>query len=289
MKQIKLCECGCGQPVTKLGNRFISGHNSRVNHPRPMLGKVSKRKINKIITLCKNCGCEIKHLPKTNRIFCSHKCKGEWMSKQKRENCPNWRGGKEKFYCDYCGKEIINYESQMGNQKFCNKKCYDKWQAINKTGENSPSWNGGLVTKKCELCGKEFDSYPSANGKFCCFKCRAIWVGIQQRGENHPMWRGGISNQKYCYKFNNLLKIKIRDKYNNCDYISGIHKDICSPIRKLSVHHVNYDKQCGCNESKCKLIPLCASNHIKTNTNRSFWNRLFIYSLEIDKWYYGDN
>jgi hypothetical protein len=98
---------------------------------------------------------------------------------------------------------------------------------------------------------------------------------------------GFTTDQKYCIKFNEKLRIKIRNKYNNCDYISGIYKDICSPNKNLAVHHVNYDKQCGCGGNRCKLIPLCQSNHSKTNTNRFFWNRLFIYSLEYDKTYYG--
>jgi hypothetical protein len=283
---MKLCECGCGQTVTRVGNRFISGHNTRVNHPKGMLGKISKRRIDKIITICKNCGNEIKHQRSVNRVFCNRKCKSEWMSKQGGENCPNYQGGKEKFICEYCGEEFENHLSQLKNHKFCNKECYDKWQSINKTGENSPTWKGGLITKVCEICNKEFETPPSGNHRFCCNDCRAIWVGKQQRGENHPGWKGGISNQKYCVKFNNQLKIKIRDKYNNCDYISGIHKDICNPDRELSVHHVNYNKQCGCDGTKCKLIPLCGSNHLRTNTNRLFWNRLFIYSLEYDKTYY---
>ena len=37
----KLCECGCGKPVTKESNRFIIGHNSKgENHP--FYGKVGK-------------------------------------------------------------------------------------------------------------------------------------------------------------------------------------------------------------------------------------------------------
>lgn len=54
-KELPLCECGCGDPVAKVDNRFIHGHNSRGdgnpakrddikkkirdNHARPMLGK----------------------------------------------------------------------------------------------------------------------------------------------------------------------------------------------------------------------------------------------------------
>ena len=141
--------------------------------------------------------------------------------------------------------------------------------------------SGKKVIVKCKKCGKSreiiFNQY------------RNICGSCSHKGKLNPCWKGGISNEPYCLKFNESLRIKIRNKYNNCDYISGIHKDICSPDCNLSVHHINYDKQCGCNDNKCKLIPLSHSNHMRTNSNRIFWNRLFIYALEIDKWYYSDN
>ena len=105
-------------------------------------------------------------------------------------------------------------------------------------------------------------------------------------GENNPNWQGGLSFGKYCSKFNNQLKQLIRDRYNNCDYMSDIHKNICNNGRALDVHHVDYNKQQGCDDHEWRLIPLSKSNHMRTNANRPFWNKLFIYSLEIDRWYY---
>lgn len=109
-----------------------------------------------------------------------------------------------------------------------------------------------------------------------------------QQGIPLSEWEGFITENPYCYKFNESLKIQIRNQYNNCDYMSGIHKDICNKGQSLDVHHVDYNKQQGCKDNQWRLIPLSKSNHAKTNSNRSFWNRLFIYSLKIDRWYYGD-
>ena len=109
-------------------------------------------------------------------------------------------------------------------------------------------------------------------------KCSCTKQGIPREEFN-----GFAKNSPYCEKFDNDCRESNRIKYNNCDYISGIHKDICSPNRELSVHHVDYNKQQGCDDHEWKLIPLCLSNHIKTNTNRSFWNRLFTYSLQYEK------
>ena len=107
-------------------------------------------------------------------------------------------------------------------------------------------------------------------------------------GENHPNWQGGISFGKYCPRFNNDIKQQIRNKYDNCDYISGLPAHICNPDRKLDVHHIDYNKLQGCDEHKWILIPLSMVNHRRTNFNRSFWNTLFTYSLQHDKEYYNE-
>ena len=121
---------------------------------------------------------------------------------------------------------------------------------------------------------------PRIGSKEC-----AIKISCAKQGINIKDFDGFLTDQLYCSKFNNKLRRSIRDRYNNCDYISGIHKDVCNPDRKLSVHHVNYDKDCGCDGNKCELIPLSHVNHMRTNTNRPFWNRLFTYSLQYDETY----
>jgi hypothetical protein len=106
--------------------------------------------------------------------------------------------------------------------------------------------------------------------------------------ENNPSWRGGISIGKYCHEFNDEIRQCTRDKYNNCDYISGLPDHVCNSRRKLDVHHVDYNKEQGCDEHDWQLIPLSQSNHLRTNFRRSFWNRLFTYSLQYDEEYYKE-
>ena len=107
-------------------------------------------------------------------------------------------------------------------------------------------------------------------------------------GEKHWNWKGGVSSDPYCAKFNEEIKTVIREQYDNCDYISGLHKDICNSGLNLDIHHIDYNKMQGCDGHKWGLIPLSHSNHTKTNFNRPFWNLLFIYALEYDKIYYPD-
>ena len=93
-----------------------------------------------------------------------------------------------------------------------------------------------------------------------------------KKGINSPNYRGGISFLPYCEKFNGEFKEKVREKFNRECFICGLSEE--QNGRKLCVHHVNYNKNCLCDDSKCYFIPLCISCHCKTNYNREFWEKL---------------
>lgn len=97
-----------------------------------------------------------------------------------------------------------------------------------------------------------------------------------QRGEKGNNWQGGISSGKYCYKFNSSFKESVRDKFGRVCFICGTPEN----GRKLSVHHVNYDKSCLCSEIKCEFVPLCMSCHGKTSHNREYYENLILEKLE---------
>ena len=131
-------------------------------------------------------------------------------------------------------------------------------------------------------------------GEFIMMERRFYFNGIPEyihnhhaRGSNHYMWLGGASFGKYCPKFNRHIKQHIREKYNNCDFMSGLPDTICNNGRNLDVHHVDYNKMQGCDEHEWRLVPLSVSNHCKTNHNRLFWDRLFTYALQYWDEYYG--
>lgn len=102
--------------------------------------------------------------------------------------------------------------------------------------------------------------------------------------ENNGNWRGGLSFEKYPKEFFDK-RIYIREKYNNCDYFSGIHKDICNNGQAMSVHHIDYDKQ---NSDEDNLVPLNRRNHTLTNGNRLFWTNMIKYAQDYDEIYYKD-
>jgi hypothetical protein len=65
---------------------------------------------------------------------------------------------------------------------------------------------------------------------------------------------------------------------------------------RLSVHHVNYNKSCGCAETKeerekdnetCQFVPLCKSCNSKVNKDRDKWEKYFKNKLrhKLNGWY----
>lgn len=258
------------------------------NNPKWKDGKT----ILMITLICEQCGNEytVTHKKAENSRFCSLKCVGEWQSKVRiGENSSNWKGGGITLICEQCGNEYTVKKARSEISKFCSKKCQGEWKSKNQSGKNSPNWK--QITLICEWCGKNF-MVPECekNSQFCSQKCFGKWLSKNNCGENNPNWQGGISFDPYCEKFNKVKKKEVRDKYDNCDYLTGIHRNICNivggNIEELSVHHFDYNKQQGCNDIPWKLVPVSKSHNTMFNFNQPFWQRLIGYALEYDQNYY---
>lgn len=89
-------------------------------------------------------------------------------------------------------------------------------------------------------------------------------------GELSPTWQGGISFLPYPSEFNAALKEQIRERDNHTCQLCGVPQQEC--IRKLAVHHIDYDKD---NLAKENLISLCISCNTMVNYNREYWTRHF--------------
>ena len=90
------------------------------------------------------------------------------------------------------------------------------------------------------------------------------------KGENSPHWRGGISFEPYSVEFNRELKELIRNRDNYKCQLCGMPE--CENIRKLSIHHIDYNKQ---NSLPNNLTSLCTGCNTKVNYNRQYWTNYF--------------
>lgn len=102
-------------------------------------------------------------------------------------------------------------------------------------------------------------------------------VAAKFRGDKNPNWQGGISFEPYCPMFNERQKRTTRNKYLNRCVICG--KSTLQNKRHLVVHHIDLNKQQGCEGINWKLIPMCALCHGKIHRNRQ--NELMLNMLLI--------
>lgn len=70
-------------------------------------------------------------------------------------------------------------------------------------------------------------------------------------------WDGYISYEPYCHLFNLATKERIRNQHLRTCVISGM--SVLQEGRRLSIHHVDNNKQQGCDGVKWRLVPVTGS------------------------------
>ena len=172
--------------------------------------------------------------------------------------------------------------------------------------------SGKRILVKCVECDK-IREYPKQNYRAQCMSCARAGencseetrkklsiaqtdktlseetrekMSVAHTGEHHWNWQGGISSAPYCFKFNNKFKEYIREKFGRICFICD--KTEKENGRKLDVHHVNYDKECICNDNpSCQFVPLCRKHNTKANFNRDMWEAKINAKLksQLNGWY----
>jgi hypothetical protein len=103
-------------------------------------------------------------------------------------------------------------------------------------------------------------------------------MSIAQSGENNAQWEGGKSFEPYCPKWTYDLRRRIRSFFDHRCVICG--KSDESDIRKLSCHHVTYDKNACCDGKPVQFAALCISCHAKTNFGKSRWEAMLHRTID---------
>ena len=189
--------------------------------------------------------------------------------------------------CDICGKvDWVKYKT-FKNAKHPNL-CQSCWQigrkVSNKTrelkselfkGRNNPNYDKLMSDEQKEKISK------SHKGKQVSKETK-IKISCTAQGITRAEFTEFLTDHKYCKLFNNEFKEKIREKFHNKCYLCDKKQD-----RKLSVHHVNYNKLCLCGAA-CEFIPLCGSCHTKTNHNRQYWEDMIMCYLYPNRYFMID-
>lgn len=214
-----------------------------------------------IIKTCKVCGklFEVKqHVNKRGYgLYCSKKCFGKDRNKRITK------------LCEYCGKEY-EVKQYRNDAKYCSYEC-----------NHNDKKNRVLV--KCNNCGKEFSVWPSRLNENSVFYCSNKCYGKSISGNKHQGWNNGSSFEPYCELFSPKFKERVRTFWDRkCGICGKSEKD---NGQRLSVHHVDYDKESCCNPSIPLFIPTCRSCHAKTNNNRTYWEEMLTNYIMI--WFDG--
>jgi len=112
-------------------------------------------------------------------------------------------------------------------------------------------------TKKCKWCEQ---LVKENRYKFCSNRCARKYK--LQNPKNHHNWQGGKSKKKYPHEFDEVLKEKIRKKFNyicqNCGRTQ--EEELKEFNRKLAVNHLDHNKN-NCDENNLNI--LCGRCNIK--------------------------
>jgi len=186
----------------------------------------------------------------------------------------NYKDGRclKSYYCKNieCKKEI-SMHSALSGSGLC-KKCSYIARKYNKKWRNniSNTLKQYYKTHDCWNKGLTKHDHPALMESSIRMKEDNPIRKINQKGSNNFFWKGGKSFEPYPITFTIQFKEKNRIRNGNRCFLCGIHQH--DLLYKLSIHHVDYDKE---NLDGNNLVALCKKCHGKTNENREQWEVYF--------------
>lgn len=265
------CKCFCCKSIrgeTK-GINSPNYRKSGENSPKWLGVKAVKRRKYP----CKNKKCKNTIIWGTWK-YGSGLCRSCSSKKQLKDpkNNPNYKDSKslKKYYCiEKDCKNTISYNNFLYGSKKC-RSCSVKGEnnpMYGKFGKNAGNYIDGRYNKiyYCINNCKEIVSQKNNLCMSCAQKERF------KNPQSHPNWLGGKSFEPYPLGWTKTFKEQIRYRDGYKCQLCGCSEVECK--RKLSVHHIDYNKS---NLDINNLIALCNSCHCKTNNkNREYWRDLF--------------
>jgi hypothetical protein len=181
--------------------------------------------------------------------------KGKHHSKETRKKMSEDRKGKLSG-----SKNPFYKKTGKDHPCFGLKKSEESRKKISETRKRKIASGEIAINKKV---GKENPMFGKKHSDEARKKMSDALKGIHV-GEDNPAWNGGTSFFPYCQKFNKKRRKAVREFFNYLCICTGEP----SYTRELSVHHIDHDKEQGCNGKPFNLVPMNPEHHAKEQYNK---------------------
>jgi len=239
---VKLCQCGCGNPVAHETNAYIMGHNNS-RHGKTIIPE---------IRYCKcGCGTPVKYARALYALGHHN------IGKPGRNKGMHWKMSLDchKAQHGLTAEHKVHLVEAL-KRRTTTEQTKEKLRQIMRGNKKcgSQTWVGRHHTEE----SKQLIGSKSKNRN---------WA----KGERAGNWLGGLSFEPYSEDFNEQLKylIRVRDGFT-CQLCGMPERE---NGRLLSVHHIDYDKM---RSLPTNLISLCTSCNLRVNVHRKHWTAYFL-------------
>ncbi len=262
-----LCKCGCGE-FAKAGNKYIYMHHI-IGKPSLFYGRKHKPESIQKMSVSKkgkyegenNPNYGKKHTPQARQKM-SIVNKGKVPSEETRKIWSEQRKGEKNS----------NYGKTMPEEQKL------KISKANKGKKRTAKMKRNMREARADFRGEKHPMYGRKHTPESIQK-----MSDALSFENNPAWLGGISFEPYSPEFNDNFKQQIRERDDYTCQLCGKHEnELTGYHKKHAVHHIDYDKK---NSQPSNTITLCIVNgcHVKTNTNREYWEDYFKKLMDKEK------
>ena len=268
MEELPLCECGCGERVTKPGNRFIHGHNTRWEWENDPIASKNRR----------NGQYEVSQTPEFSRAVSIGTKKALQKPETKKKNRDRMikrykdpeerRRHSEKLKIARNTPESRAKNSRAQKERFKDPKEVEKNRRAAEINWATPG-KKEHISKILKTWWKDPEYRDNQSQK------RKEWWSVAENwasrcGINSPNWQGGIQYEPYCPEFSDIEYrewLKERDNYT-CQ--NPYCRQNSTP--RLHLHHINHVKK-DCQPDN--FIVTCTSCNGRANYHKSYWRRLY--------------
>ncbi len=249
--KIILCTCGCEGIIPWRDDfifecripKYIKGHQNKVRTKKQP--KITKEEFERNSPYYCRCGCNGTILWKKEYIYVGLPKYIHGHNKNKKMDIEVYKKVIETKRKRGTIYPSIEARKNMSVAQTGKKHTIEQCRKISEGNKGKPAWNKGKHLSP-ETCKKMSES---------------------RSGSKHYKWKGGISKLPYCEKWNYRLKEQIRNEYDRKCFLCGLDEkeNIMKngKMCKLDVHHIDEDKEQGCNGKEWKLVPLRHSCHSK--------------------------